>query len=85
MTAAEAISAATINGAHAVGRAGRTGSLEPGKLADLLILDASDYRELARRFGTNLVRMTMKRGEIIYKEGAVGGSHADSTPLHDRG
>jgi imidazolonepropionase len=85
MTAAEAISAATINGAHAVGRAGRTGSLEPGKLADLLILDASDYRELARRFGTNLVHMTMKRGEIIYKEGAVGGIRADATPLHDRG
>ena len=85
MTAAEAISAATINGAHAVGRADRTGSLEPGKLADLLILDASDYQELARRFGTNLVHMTMKRGEIIYKEGAVGKSRAESTPLHEWG
>ncbi len=81
MTAAEAISAATINGAHAVGRASRTGSLEPGKLADLLILDASDYQELARRFGTNLVYMTMKRGEIIYKQGAVSGSRTDSTSL----
>jgi imidazolonepropionase len=84
MTAAEAISAATINGAHAVGRAHRTGSLEPGKLADLLILDASDYQELARRFGTNLVRMTIKRGEIIYKEGAVSGNRAGSTPLRER-
>jgi len=83
MTAAEAISAATINGAHAVGRAHRTGSLEPGKLADLLILDASDYQELARRFGTNLVRMTIKRGEIIYKEGAVSGNRAGS-PLRER-
>jgi imidazolonepropionase len=84
MTAAEAISAATINGAHAVGRAHRTGSLEPGKLADLLILDASDYQELARRFGTNLVYMTIKRGEIIYQEGAVSGSRADA-PLRGRG
>jgi imidazolonepropionase len=83
MTAAEAISAATINGAHAVGRAHRTGSLEPGKLADLLILDASDYQELARRFGTNLVHMTIKRGEIIYQEGAVTGSRADA-PLPRR-
>jgi imidazolonepropionase len=83
MTPAEAISAATINGAHAVGRAQRTGSLEPGKLADLLILDASDYRELARRFGTNLVQMTMKRGEIIYTEGAVSGGR-DPLPLRDR-
>jgi imidazolonepropionase-like amidohydrolase len=64
-----------------VGRASRTGSLEPGKLADLLILDASDYQELARRFGTNQVYMTMKRGEIIYKQGAVSGSRADSTSL----
>jgi imidazolonepropionase len=84
MTAAEAVSAATINGAHAVGRAHRAGSLEPGKLADLLILDASDYRELARRFGTNLVHMTIKRGEIIYMEGAVTGSRADA-PLRGRG
>jgi imidazolonepropionase len=85
MTPAEAISAATINGAHAVGRASRTGSLEPGKLADLLILDASDYQELARRFGVNLVRLTMKCGQAIYKEGAVSESRADSTRLPDRG
>ena len=81
MTPAEAISAATINGAHAVGRAQRTGSLEPGKLADLLILDASDYQELASRFGTNLVYMTIKRGEIIYREGAVS---AGSLPVRLR-
>jgi imidazolonepropionase len=71
LTAAEAISAATINGAHALGRADRTGSLEPGKLADVLILDASDYRDLAHDFGGNLVRRTMKRGEFIYTEGDV--------------
>ena len=71
LTAAEAISASTINGAHALGRAGRTGSLEPGKLADVLILDASDYRDLAHDFGGNLVRRTMKRGEFIYTEGDV--------------
>jgi imidazolonepropionase len=71
LTAAEAISAATINGAHALGRAGRTGSLEPGKLADVLILNASDYRDLARDFGGNLVHRTMKRGEFVYTEGEV--------------
>jgi len=71
LTAAEAISAATINGAHAAGCAGRAGSLELGKAADLLILNISDYHELAEQFGTNLVHLTMKHGSFIYKEGEV--------------
>jgi len=71
MTPAEAVSAATINGAHAVGCADRAGSLTPGKQADLLILNISDYRELAHHFGTNLVHRTLKRGELIYEEGEV--------------
>lgn len=71
LTAAEAISAATINAAHALGCADRVGSLEPGKSADLLLLDVSDYRELARQFGVNLVHLTMKRGKLIYKAGEV--------------
>jgi len=71
MTAAEAISAATINGAHAVGRAERIGSLEPGKLANLLILNTSDYRDLSSHFGTNTVHVTIRRGDILYREGEV--------------
>jgi imidazolonepropionase len=81
LTAAEAISAATINGAHALGRASRTGSLEPGKLADVLILNASDYRDLARDFGGNLVHQTMKRGEFIYTEGEVARRDDRPRPL----
>jgi imidazolonepropionase len=46
MTPAEAIAAATINGAHALRVAGRKGSLEPGKDADLAIFDVADYREI---------------------------------------
>jgi len=60
MSPAEAISAATINGAHALGRADRIGSLEPGKQADLLLLKVSDYRELPYYFGTNNVHLTVK-------------------------
>ena len=71
LTVGEAISAATINGAHAAGCASRAGSLELGKAADLLILNISDYRELADQFGMNLVHLTMKRGAFIYKEGEV--------------
>jgi imidazolonepropionase len=72
LTVEEAISAATINGAHAVGRGERVGSLELGKLANLILLNISDYRELEHHFGMNLVHMTMSRGNFIYKEGDVG-------------
>jgi imidazolonepropionase len=71
MTPEQAITAATINGAHTLGRAERVGSLEVGKLANLVMLNIPDYRELAGHFGVNLVHMTMKRGEFIYKEGDV--------------
>jgi imidazolonepropionase len=71
MTPAEAISGATINGAHAVGLASRVGSLEPGKDADLLVLNAEDYRQAARSFGGNLVHLAMKRGRCVYREGRV--------------
>jgi len=60
MTPAEAITAATINGAHALGLADRVGSMEPNKQGDLLILNAEDYRELPYYFGTNNVHTTIK-------------------------
>ena len=63
----EAVSAATINGAHALGCADRLGSLEPGKSADLLILDTPDYRELGRHVGDNAVHLAMKHGKPIYR------------------
>jgi len=71
MTPAEAIAAATINGAHAAGCAERFGSLEPGKQADLLMLDVPDYREIPYHFGVNLVAITMKKGSILYKQGDI--------------
>lgn len=67
MTPAEAISAATINGAHALGLAHRLGVLEAGKQADIIMLNASDYQELAHVFGVNQVQITIKRGEIVYQ------------------
>lgn len=65
LSPAEAIAAATINAAAAVGRAEQVGSLEPGKQADLLILDVPDYRHLGYRFGTNLVHTVVKRGAVF--------------------
>jgi imidazolonepropionase len=62
---AEALVAATINAAHAIGMGERVGSLEPGKRADLLILDAPDYRYLVYEFGGNPVRTVIKRGHVV--------------------
>jgi imidazolonepropionase len=71
MTPEEAISAATINAAHAMDRAATTGSLENGKEADLVILDVPDYREIPYHLGVNHVELTMRKGEVVYKEGAI--------------
>lgn len=51
MTPAEAITAATINAAYSLNRGDKLGSLEPGKIADFVIHDCEDYRELAYFFG----------------------------------
>jgi len=64
MTPAQAIAASTINAAHAIRRADSIGSLTPGKQADLLILSVPDYRHLGYRFGTNLVKQVVKRGQV---------------------
>ena len=75
MTPAEAIAASTINGAHAMGRAGSIGSIEAGKSADLTILGVPDYRELPYHFGVNLVNLVMIRGAVLVErsEGEVAG------------
>lgn len=65
LTPAEAINAATINAAHALNLGQYVGSLEVGKQADVLVVDAPDYRHLGYRFGTNLVDMVVKRGIVV--------------------
>ena len=69
LTPAQAIVAATINAAAAIGRADRIGSVEVGKQADLLILEAADHRQLGYRFGTNLVRTVIKQGRVFAVDG----------------
>ncbi|MGE5205876.1 MAG: imidazolonepropionase [Chlamydiota bacterium] len=68
MTPAEAISAATINGACALLRQKNKGSLEPGKDADMAIFDVSDYREIAYWFGTNRCSGVVMGGEVVKSE-----------------
>ncbi|HSO26865.1 MAG TPA: imidazolonepropionase [Anaerolineales bacterium] len=65
LTPAQAIAAATINSAAAIGRADSIGSLEAGKQADLLILSVDDYRHLGYRFGANLVQTVIKKGNVF--------------------
>lgn len=66
----EAIAAATLNAAEAIGWADRVGSIEPNKQADMTVFDVEDYREIPYYFGVNLCALTMKRGRIIYRAGA---------------
>ncbi len=65
MTPAEAITAATINGAHALGLGDRKGSIEAGKDADLAVFDVHDYREICYWFGTNLCYVTVAGGSVL--------------------
>ena len=60
----EAFNAATINAAFAVGSGAKTGSLEVGKEADILILETDDYRQIAYEFGGNSVVKVIKKGEV---------------------
>lgn len=66
MTPAEAIAAATINGAYALRRDKDIGSLEAGKRGDVAIFDVEDYREIPYYFGVNKCWMTIKNGEIVH-------------------
>jgi imidazolonepropionase len=65
----EAINACTANGAYAVDRHRGVGTLEPGKKMDLLLLDAADYTSLAYRLGANPIRLVIKDGKVVVKDG----------------
>jgi imidazolonepropionase len=65
LTPAEAITATTINAAHAIGRADEVGSLEVGKKADVIVLDVPNHKFLGYRFGVNLVDKVVKNGRIV--------------------
>lgn len=70
LTPAQAIAAATINAAAAIGQDKRVGSIEHGKQADLILLDVPDYRHLGYRFGGNLVKTVIKNGKFYFAEEA---------------
>jgi imidazolonepropionase len=65
LTPAEAITSATINSTYAIDRGGSIGSLEKGKMADIVIWDVKNYKEIPYHYGVNLVDKVIKNGEVI--------------------
>lgn len=65
---AEALNAAAVNAAYAIGQGHRCGSIDEGKRADLVVFGTKDYRDIAYEFGSNLAELVVKRGEIVYDE-----------------
>jgi imidazolonepropionase len=62
---AEALAACTVNAAHVLRRADRVGRLAPGFAADLVILDASDWRYLAYHLGTDHMSLVIQSGVVV--------------------
>ncbi len=69
MTPPEVLCALTLNGAAAINRADRIGSIEIGKKADLNILKYEDYRFLIYNTAANTVDTVIKNGDIVAGEG----------------
>lgn len=65
LTAAETMSAVTVNAAVAIDRAGSLGQLVVGKQADFVLWDAADYRELPYHYGVNLAVTVIKNGKVV--------------------
>ncbi len=71
MSPAEALVASTINAAFAVGMGARCGSLVRGKKADVLVLEAEDFRELPYHYGVSNVRDVIKDGKTVARSGRL--------------
>lgn len=71
MSVEEAVTAATFNAAHALDLGNEVGSLEPGKRADLLVLDAPRKEFLAYELGRNLVQAVVAKGQVVLRDGAL--------------
>lgn len=67
MTVEEAIVATTYNAACSLRLSHVTGSLAPGKAADICVMDVDDYHELARRAGHHDISLVMRAGKVVYR------------------
>jgi imidazolonepropionase len=79
MSAAEVLTAGTLNAACSLGRGERIGTIEPGKDADLLVLDVPNHVHLVYELGRNPVSAVVKRGRVVLeRSGPVGGLRRDA-------
>jgi len=70
LSPAEALAACTVNAAHVLGRADRSGRIAPGYAADLTLLDAPDWRYLAYHLAGDVVASVIKDGAVAYERRA---------------
>lgn len=67
----EALNAVTVNAAYSLGIQEETGSIEPGKRADIIILTVDDYKKLPYQYGSRLVDTVINNGEIVMRNGVM--------------
>jgi len=72
LTPSEALAGVTVNAAHALGIGGDAGSIEPGKIADLVIWRVPDHRQIPYWPAADLVRSVIKRGRVVLERGIAG-------------
>ncbi len=77
---AEALVAATINSAHALGMGSTVGAIQPGYAGDLLVLFPGDWRHLVYRPAADVVRVVVKRGQVVSGDGSGSTSEAECRP-----
>ncbi len=69
LTVEETLTGCTLNAAASLGLSDRVGSLEPGKSADVIVLDAPDDRHLVYHWGVNLVSQVVREGRVLSRNG----------------
>ena len=74
MTVEEALTAATLHGAYSLRLSSLTGSIEVGKSADLVLLDAPNYLHLVYHFGVNLVTAVFPKFILSREDGSGSGA-----------
>jgi imidazolonepropionase len=67
LSPAQALSAMTVNAAHVLQRADEKGRVAPGYDADLVLLDAPDWRYLAYHLGGDLVAAVIEGGRVAWR------------------